>query len=69
MIKVVVKGVRNFFHQSSVGEKLSKSQQAEDRHCAQKTWIQMMDLKDQTWFSDEINTAWIKNHQLLLQGM
>ena len=43
--------------------------QTEDRHCVQKTWIQKMDLKEQKSFSDEINTACIKNHQLLLQSM
>ena len=61
MIEVFVKGVRRNYHRGSVGEKLSKSHQAEDRHCAHKTWIQKMDLKEEKLFSDEINTAWIKN--------
>ena len=28
-----------------------------------------MDLNEQKSFSDEINTAWLKNHQILLQSM
>ena len=60
-------GEKNFYR-GSVGEKLPKSHQAEDRHCAHKTWIKKMDLKEEKLFSD-INTAWIKNHQLILQSM
>ena len=62
-------GGESISYRGSVGEKLSKRHQAEDRHCAHKTWIKKMDLKEDKLFSVEINTAWTKSHQLLLQSM
>ena len=39
-------GGKSIFYRGSVGEKLSKSHQAEDRHCAHKTWIKKIGLKE-----------------------
>ena len=50
-------GGESISYRGSVGEKLPKSHQAEDRHCAHKTWIKKMDLKEEKLFSDETNTA------------
>ena len=40
-------GGESISYRGSVGEKLSKSHQAEDRHCAHKTWIRKMDLNEE----------------------